>query len=96
MIIDFITAIIRAFSEKNLRSGKGREFILKKITTLLLVACTYVLDMFILQNESANVIANSVISFYMINETIGIIENAKVIGLPIPKVLTEVLRNKNE
>lgn len=95
MIIDYITSLIRAFTEKSLTSKKGRDFIIKKITTFLLISATYILDMFILQSEVPNLITNSVISFYIINESIGVIENADAIGLPIPKALVQILKSKN-
>jgi len=94
MIIDFIMCIIRAVIEKNLSSNKGRDFIFKKIIIFLLVAATYVLDIFVLQNDAGNVLTITVLSFYITNEGIGILENAKALGLPIPKTLTKVFKEK--
>ena len=93
-IIDFITGIIRGIIEKTLSSSRGRDFILKKITIFLLVAATYILDMFVLQNHTRDILTMTVLSFYIINEGIGILENASALGLPIPKTLTEIFKNK--
>ncbi|MCL1924941.1 MAG: phage holin family protein [Defluviitaleaceae bacterium] len=96
MIIDYITAIFRAIIEKTLASDKGREFILKKVTILLLAASTYILDTFVLQNDTGNLLIITVLSFYIANEGIGILENAAAMGLPIPNALANILKREKE
>ena len=92
--IDFITCIIRGVQEKTLSSNRGRDFILKKIMIFLLIAATYILEAFVLREDTGNTITTTVISFYILNEGIGILENATALGLPVPGILKEVFSNK--
>lgn len=47
------------------------------------------MDAYVIQNGS--VIRTAVIFFYLSNEGISILENASVLGLPVPQKLKDVL-----
>lgn len=103
MAIDYITGLIVAGvfhkSQKSesgaLESHAGWKGICKKGVTLLVVLIACRLDMLI----GTTFIRDAVIIAYVANETISIIENAGLMGIPIPAAITraiEVLKNKSE
>lgn len=103
MAIDYITGLIVAGvfhrSAKSatgaLESHAGWKGICKKGVTLLVVLIACRLDLLI----GTNFIRDAVIIAYVANETISIIENAGLMGIPIPAAVTkaiEVLKNKSE
>lgn len=63
--------------------------ICKKVLIFLLVAVGYIIDSKII--GQGGVIRTAIIFFYISNEGISIIENAGLIGLPIPQKLKDVL-----
>lgn len=89
IILDYMTGIITAIVAKNLSSQTGFKGIAKKVFILGLVALGNILDTQILGGNSA--IKTAIILFYSANEMISIIENATILGLPIPKKLVDVL-----
>ena len=89
VVVDYITGIMAAYVKKKLSSQIGFQGILKKIVIFCLVAVGYVIDAYIIKNGA--VVRTAVIFFYMSNEGISIMENAAVIGLPVPEKLRDVL-----
>lgn len=87
IVLDYITGVIEAISTKKLSSRVGGKGIAKKIYILILVGVSNLLGNS-LEIEGLRYI---VISFYLANEGISIIENATRIGVPIPKKIVDVL-----
>ena len=93
MGIDYITGLIVAglFHNSEKTPGGGLE---SRVTLLVvLVACR--LDLMI----GSNFIRDAVIIAFVVNETISIIENAGLMGIPIPTAIMraiEILKNKAE
>lgn len=103
MGIDYVTGLIVAgvfhTSEKTqngaLESRAGWKGLCRKGVTLLVVLVAVRLDLVM----GSNFIRDAVIIAFIANETISIIENAGLMGIPIPAVITkaiEVLKNKAE
>lgn len=103
MIIDYVSGLIVAgvfkASTKTesgaLESNAGWKGLFKKGMTLLLVLIAYRLDLAI----GTNYIRDAVCIGFIANESISIIENAGLMGIPIPAAVTkaiDVLRNKSE
>jgi toxin secretion/phage lysis holin len=101
MIIDFFSGLVVAGVFKNsqktesgaLESGNCWKGICKKIMTLVVVCVAYRLDLVI----GVNYIRDAVIIAFIANEAISIMENAGLMGLPLPAVITkaiDVLINK--
>ena len=89
MAIDYITGIIAAYINPNLKlnSRKGFNGFCKKMCILCLVAMSHELD-----RVMGQVITQPfVIWFFLANEGLSVIENAGKAGLPIPKKLRDVL-----
>lgn len=103
MTVDFISGLVvagvfkKSSKTKNgaLESKAGFKGICKKVMMLLLVAIGYRLDLLI----DATYIKDSVCIAFIANELISIIENAGIMGIPIPKVITnaiDVLKGKGD
>lgn len=103
MAIDYITGLITAgvFHQSNksnngaLESKAGFKGLCRKGMVLLIVLVATQLDLIM----GTDVVRNAVIIAYIVNETISIIENAGVMGVPIPSKLEnaiEILQEKGE
>lgn len=95
MAIDYITGwILAAVFKKSHKtesggysSAIGLKGLFKKVMVLLLVVVANLLD----QQIGASYIRDGVCIAFMVNEVMSIMENAGLMGLPIPKVITEAL-----
>lgn len=103
MGVDYITGLIVAGvfhnSEKTengtLESRAGYKGLCRKGVILLIVLIAVRLDMVV----GSDLIRDAVIIAFICNETISIIENAGLMGVPIPKTLKraiEILAKKDE
>lgn len=107
MGIDYLTGVIVAGifhkSQKTktgaLNSRVGWKGLAKKGVTLLFVVLAVRLDLLI----GANYIRDAVCIAFILNELISIVENAGLMGIPIPGVITKAIdilkdkeRTKNE
>ena len=84
-IVDYITGFCAAASQGKLSSSIGFKGIYRKVTMFLFVGISHVIDKHILGNSDA--FRTATLLFYIGNEGISIIENAEVLGVPIPKFL---------
>ena len=89
VVVDYLTGVMVAVLNKNLSSEVGFHGIFKKVVIIALVAVGHIVDTYVIQNGS--VIRTAVIFFYLSNEGISILENASVLGLPVPQKLKDVL-----
>jgi len=103
MAIDYITGLIVAgvfhkspkTESGSLESKAGWKGLCRKGMTIFVVLIACRLDLLI----GTNFVRDTVIIAYVLNETISIIENAGLMGLPIPEVITkaiDVLKRKGE
>ena len=88
-IMDYITGILAAWEKCILSSSTGFKGIAKKITIFILVGITNIIDRELLGHNAF--LRDAVISFYLANEGLSILENAVLIGIPIPEVLKSKL-----
>ena len=89
VVVDYLTGVMRAVIEKELSSRIGARGIFKKVLVFLLVGVAHLTDMYLLGN--GNALRTAVVFFYISNEGISMLENATVIGLPVPEKLKEAL-----
>ncbi len=103
MSADFITGIIVAGifkrSDKSesgaLESKAGFKGITRKCMILVFVLCAHRLDI----AAGTSCIRSAVIAAYIVNEMVSLIENAGLMGLPVPEILKkaiEALRNNSK
>ena len=103
MAIDFMTGwIVAAVFHKSQKSASGGlesragfKGLCKKVVILLLVVVGNLLDAQI----GATYIRDGVCIAFMVNELLSIVENASLMGVPIPAIITkalDILQNKEE
>ncbi|MCQ2754723.1 MAG: phage holin family protein [bacterium] len=100
MILDYVTGLIVAVTGNSPKSENGSlnsyigfKGIAKKIIMLILVAASYRIDLVC----NIDYIRNMAIIAFIANETISIVENAGLMGVPIPKAIKkaiDILKNK--
>ena len=89
VVIDYITGVMCAISDKNLSSSVGFKGICRKVLIFALVGDGHILDTRVI--GAGSVLRTAVIFFYLSNEGVSLIENAAHLGLPVPKKLKDVL-----
>lgn len=89
VVIDYITGVMCAISDKKLSSAVGFKGICKKVLIFTLVGLGHILDTRVI--GAGSVLRTAVIFFYLSNEGISLLENAAHLGLPVPKKLKDVL-----
>lgn len=103
MMIDYVSGLVvagvfhksRKSETGSLESKAGWKGLCRKGMTLLIVLIANRLDLVI----GTDYIRDAVCIAYIANETISIIENAGLMGVPIPEVITngiELLKKKSE
>ncbi len=103
MAVDFVTGLIVAGvfkasgkTESGAISSKASfKGLCKKCVMLMFVLLAHRLDMAV----GADYIRSATVIGFMLNELISIVENAGLMGLPLPEVITkaiEILKNKKE
>lgn len=89
MVMDYITGVMCAVSDKKLSSAVGFKGICRKVIILMLVCIANLLDVEVIGTGA--VLRTAVIFFYLSNEGVSLLENAAHLGLPIPEKLKAVL-----
>ena len=89
VVVDYITGVLRAVVEKKLSSRIGARGIIKKILIFLIVGVAHLADEYMLHSGEA--LRTAAIFFYASNEGISLLENAIVIGLPVPEKFKDIL-----
>ena len=100
MSIDYVTGLIVAglFKKSNktadggLESLAGWKGLARKFSTLLLVLIAVRLDIAL----GTNYIADCVVYAFMVNEALSIVENIGLMGVPLPKVITDAITLLNK
>ena len=97
VVIDYITGVMCAISDRTLSSEVGFKGICRKVLIFLLVGIAHILDVNVI--GSGSVLRTAVIFFYISNEGVSLLENAAHLGLPVPekiKVVLEQLHDRSE
>ncbi|MCD7775800.1 MAG: phage holin family protein [Firmicutes bacterium] len=89
VVADYATGVLSAAVRRELSSEVGFHGIAKKVCIFILVGIANIIDTDIIGGGSA--VRGAVIGFMMANEGLSCIENAALIGIPIPKKLRQVL-----
>lgn len=93
-VIDYITGVMCAVSDKKLDSKVGFKGICRKVLIFTLVGIGNIVDVYVL--GQAGVLRTAVIFFYLSNEGVSILENSAHLGLPIPEKLKDVLEQLHD
>ena len=93
-VLDYITGVMCAITDKNLSSAVGFKGICRKVLIFTLVGIGNIVDVYVL--GQGGVLRTAVIFFYLSNEGVSILENSANLGLPIPETLKEVLEQLHD
>ena len=94
VVIDYLTGVMCAISDKTLSSEVGFRGICRKVLIFLLVGVANILDVQVIGTGS--VLRTAVIFFYLSNEGVSLLENASYLGLPVPEKIKEVLEQLHD
>lgn len=95
VIIDYILGITHAIYSRELSSKIGFVGILRKVIIFLMVAVAKIVGCNIL--GVGMLIRDAVIGFYLFNEGISILENAKKLGVKVPDdIMSALIAVKNK
>ena len=94
VIMDYVTALISSIINKKLSSDIGAKSILRKILIFLLVGIANVIEMNLLNQIYG--LRTTTICFYILNESISVLENVSEAGLPVPDKLKNILAKLNQ
>ncbi len=94
VVIDYITGVMCAVSDKKLSSAVGFRGICRKVLIFLLVGLAHILDEQVL--HQTGVLRTAVIFFFLANDGLSILENAAHLGLPIPDQMKDVLEQLHD
>ncbi|WP_462425763.1 phage holin family protein [Fusobacterium varium] len=101
MALDYITGVAKGYKEKNVNSKRAYKGFWKKLVILIIVVAATQMDI-ILQGVG---IRTLVLMFYVATEFLSILENAAILGVPIPEKLklsleqyrdNQEIKNKNK
>lgn len=87
MCLDYVTGLIKAYYNKELSSRIGFKGLTKKVLILVIVAVAVVAEDML----GIPAIREIVIMFFAVNEALSILENAGLMGLPLPEKLKQAL-----
>ena len=93
-VIDYITGVMCAITDKMLSSSVGFKGICRKVLIFTLVGIGNIVDVYVL--GQGGVLRTAVIFFYLSNEGVSIMENTAHLGLPIPEKLKDILEQLHE
>lgn len=89
LLADYITGVCVAFVEKKVKSSIGRKGIFEKFGIVMCVfVCTLIDSLGIISVQMQPL----VVLFFIANESLSIFENLGRLNVPLPKFLTESLR----
>lgn len=89
VVIDYVTGVMCAVSDKKLSSEVGFKGICRKVLIFLLVGIANILDVQVIGTGS--VLRTAVIFFYLSNEGVSLLENAAHLGIPVPEKMKDIL-----
>ena len=95
IVADFVTGIVKGYkADGEIISKKLRDGGFKKAGIVFVVIMAYGLSM--LFGDRSHIIFNSVQAYYVYTELVSILENLVAVGVPLPKVLKNILGNKKD
>lgn len=94
VVIDYLTGVMCAITDKKLSSAVGFKGIFRKVLIFLLVGIANVIDVEVIGTGA--VLRTAVIFFYISNEGVSLLENAGHLGLPVPEKIRSVLEQLHD
>lgn len=93
LVVDTVTGMLKAWNLGEYQSKKFRSGFVKKTGYLLGIIVTVQMDILL---KSNGVLRDAVVTFFIANETISIIENLAIMGVKFPKAFTNAILTLQE
>jgi toxin secretion/phage lysis holin len=87
--LDYLTGVLKGWHTKQLSSSIGVKGIIKKVVYLLIIVLVH--QIALMMGDTNGSMRNIVIFFFVSNEGISILENAKAMEIKLPNVLFKLL-----
>lgn len=89
---DIGTGILNAILHKKLTSKRSYIGMFKKVSIIAVILMGFIIE----DHLKIPNIGEMVCTFFIITESLSILENLKALGIPIPKVLTNIINSDNK
>lgn len=89
MILDYLTGVLKGWHTKQLSSSIGVKGIIKKVVYLLVIVLVNQIGL--MMGDTSGSMRNIVIFFFVSNEGISILENAKLMEVKLPNILFKLM-----
>ena len=90
MALDYATGLMKSFIKKELSSEVGYAGIMKKVGTLIAVIVAHQMDK--VDPTHSQMFRNVVVTFFIANEGVSLVENLAIIGVPVPSIMKRALK----
>lgn len=90
IIVDYLTGLMKGMKNEGLSSDIGRRGLNKKAAILIVILLAHQVDR--IMGLPSPMIRTTSIIFYISNEGISIMENLKILGVPLPEFLMKALK----
>lgn len=90
IVLDYATGLMKAFIKKELSSSVGWNGLMKKIGTLIAVIVAHQMDK--IDPTGSQLFRSAVVTFFIANEGVSLVENLAIIGVPVPSILKRALK----
>ncbi len=95
MAFDILAGGALAITSRKLSASVAWSGVGKKAVTLIVVALTYVVSSMIVGVDLGGPIGQAVAGFYIYVEVVSVLQNAAMVGIPIPDFLKKALDSIN-
>lgn len=92
IVADLLTGIAKGYLKDGVLSSKLRDGGFKKCGILVVVALSRALGL--LLSDTAGVLSNGVMAYYVYTELVSVFENLDAIGIELPPILRQIFGNK--
>lgn len=93
LIIDTLTGMLKAWNLGEYESKKFRNGFIRKIGYIIGVILTVQLDILVKDN---GVLRDIVLTFFIVNEMLSIVENLGAMGVTFPAQITSAIKSLND
>lgn len=90
IVADYITGLMKGAKNEGLSSDIGRRGLNKKAAIFIVILLAHQVDR--IMGLPSPMVRTACITFYIANEGISIMENLKILGVPLPEFLLKTLK----
>lgn len=88
--LDIATGILNAILQKKLTSKRSYIGMFKKVSIMAVIVVAFIVEKYLHLTGAGEMVT----TFFLITESLSILENLKSIGIPIPEFLSKLINTK--